>query len=154
VRKGQSVLLRQSVQAGFALVPKWRMAQVMPDGNGLNQVFIQVKRACNGRRHRGHVQAVFESRTQVVVFRRDEDLRLMAQAPKGAGMDDAGVVSLKLRSERTRFNRVLPARQTIVRREGRAVPESLSLSFLQLLTNRCPHVHPLARQAVIVPISW
>ena len=83
--------LVQRVLAGMA---ERRVAEVVGQREGLDQVFVQVERAGHRARDLRDLQAVRQPRAVMVALVVDEDLRLMDQPAERGRMDDAVAVAL------------------------------------------------------------
>ena len=66
----------------------------MGQGNGLDQVFVQVQRTRDGAAELRHFQRVRHARAKQVAFVVQENLRLVDQAAKRGGVNDAVAVAL------------------------------------------------------------
>ena len=73
---------------------KWRVAQIMPEGDGFRQVFVQPERPRYCAADLGYFQDMGEPRPIVVTFRADKDLCFRAQAAKGFGVQDPITIAL------------------------------------------------------------
>ena len=82
------------VEGVFAGVAERRMAEVVRQGDGLGQVFVEAELAGDGAADLGHFQGVRQAGAVVVVGLGDEHLRLVHQPAKGGGVDDAVAVAL------------------------------------------------------------
>src|ERR1017187_10029055 len=74
---------------------KRRMADVVDQSQRLNQIDIQVECRGDGARDLCHFHGVGQASTEMVGVAAGEDLRLVFQPAKGAGMDYAIAVPLK-----------------------------------------------------------
>jgi hypothetical protein len=72
------------------------MAQVMREGDGLDQIFVQVQRPGNRTPQLRYLQRVRESRAKQVAFVVQKNLRFVNQPPKRRAVHDAVAVALKL----------------------------------------------------------
>ncbi len=71
------------------------MPDVMHQGQRLHQIDIQIERCSNGARDLRDFHGVRQASAEVVGVAAGEDLRLVLQPAKGAGMDDAVAVTLE-----------------------------------------------------------
>ena len=89
------------VQTFFAGVTERGVAQVVPESDGLGQVFVEAQ----GARHRPgdlrDLEGVRQPGAVVVTLRREEDLRLVLEPPEGLGVDDPVAVALVIGAQRT-----------------------------------------------------
>ncbi len=85
----------QKIERALARVSKRRMPDVVYQRQGLDEINIQVKRRRDGPRNLRHLHSVSQPRTKMVGVAAREDLRLVFQPAKGAGMDDAIAVPLE-----------------------------------------------------------
>ena len=84
----------------FAYVSEGGMSEIVSEGNGLGEVFVQVQGAGDGPGDLGDLEGVGEPGDVVVSERGDEDLRLVLEASKGLGVEYAVAVALKLGAHR------------------------------------------------------
>ena len=70
------------------------MAEVMCQGNGLGEVFIEAERTGDIARDGRHLNGVGEARAQVIAGTVEEHLSFVFQPAKGPGMGDAIAVAL------------------------------------------------------------
>jgi hypothetical protein len=80
-------------------VAERRVAQVVPQGDGLGQVLVQAERAGDASGDLRDLDRVGEPGAEVVPFVRNEDLRLVFQPPEGPGVDDPVAVADVLRAK-------------------------------------------------------
>ena len=78
---------------------KRRVADIVADGDGLDEVLVEAQSARNGPRNLRDFQAVRHARA-VVVARHDVDLCLVLEPPEGFGVQDAVAVALEARAQR------------------------------------------------------
>ncbi len=97
-----AVPLEPLVEHVLARVPKGGVADVVPQGERLDQVLVDPQRPGHGPRQRGDLQRVGEPRAVVVSQLAGEDLGLVAQPPVGRAVDDAVPVALVGRAVRVR----------------------------------------------------
>ncbi len=88
------VVGHELVHHGLARVAEGGVAQVVGQGDGLGQVFVEPEDACDGAGYLGHLQGVGQSGPVVVALVVDEDLGLVLQAAEGGAVDDAVAVAL------------------------------------------------------------
>src|SRR5699024_2676719 len=91
-------LLHAGVQFVLAGMPKRRMSQVMGQGNGLDQIFIDLQHTRHGTGDLGHLKTVCEAGAEQIAFVVDEHLSLVFQQPECLAMHDAVTIALKLRT--------------------------------------------------------
>ncbi|MNL26541.1 hypothetical protein D3C87_1480700 [compost metagenome] len=89
-----------TVQGPFAGMAKGRVAQIVTQGHGLGEVFIQAQRAGDGPGDLAHFQRVGEAIAKVPALVGQKDLCLVLQAPESGGMDDAVAVALEFGARR------------------------------------------------------
>ena len=80
---------------GAATMAEGRVADIVGQAERFCQVLVEAERPCKGSADLGHFQAMGQPNAKVIAVRRDEDLRLVAQAPERHRMDDAVPVPLK-----------------------------------------------------------
>ena len=97
------------VQCGFARVAKRRMPEVVAEGNGFGQVFVQAQGARNGTPNLRNFEGMGQAGAVVVALRGDEYLCLVGQAAKRLGMDDAVAVTLETGAVRAGGQGPLPS---------------------------------------------
>jgi hypothetical protein len=83
-------------------VPERRVAQVVGQGNGLGQIFIDPQPTGDGPADLRDLQGVRQAGSVVVVDLADEDLGLAHQPAEGGGVNDALPVPLEPGPERVR----------------------------------------------------
>ena len=101
--------LHRLVQRVLAGVAEGRVAEVVGQRDGLDQVFVQVERAGQRARDLRHLQAVRQPRAVMVALVIDEDLRLMDEPPERGRVHDAVAVALIDRARGARRLLVQPA---------------------------------------------
>jgi len=79
------------------------MSQVVPEGNGFGEVFIQVQSPGNSTGNLGDFQGVCQAGDVMVAQGCDEDLSFVFQPAEGFGVDDTIAVTLESRSYRRWF---------------------------------------------------
>jgi hypothetical protein len=77
------------------------MPQVVPQGDCLGQVFVEVQGPSYSASYLGDLEGVGEACHIVVTLRDNKNLRLMLEAAEGLRMDDAVTVALKGSAYRT-----------------------------------------------------
>jgi hypothetical protein len=83
------------VQRNFARVSKGRMPDVVYQRESLDQIGIQIEARCDGARDLRNLDGVRQSRAKVVGDTMSENLRLILEAAKGAGVNDAVAIALE-----------------------------------------------------------
>ncbi len=92
----------------LAGVAERRVSEVVAERDRLGQVLVQLQRARHRARDPDHLERVGQPRAVVVALRRDEDLRLVLEAPERLGVDDAVAVALERRAQRALLLRPRP----------------------------------------------
>ena len=87
----------QSSKRVLAGMAERRVAQVVRQGNGLDQVLVEPQRTRNGAAQLRHLQRVRHARAKQVTLVVQEDLRLVDQPPERRGMNDAVAIALVIR---------------------------------------------------------
>ena len=72
------------------------MPEIVPERDRLGQIFVEREAARNGARDLRNVDGVREPRAEMVAFGRKKDLRLVFQAQKGLGINEAVAVALEV----------------------------------------------------------
>lgn len=90
------MLAHAFVERVLAGVAKRRVAEVVRERDGFDEVFVDAQIARHGPRNLRDFQAVREPCTKQVALVIDEHLRLVFEAPKRGGVNDAVPVALKL----------------------------------------------------------
>jgi len=79
------------------------MPQVMPQGNCLRQVLVEVEGSGYGAGYLGNLQRMGKARYIVVTQRGNENLRFVFEAAKRLAVNNAVAVTLKGSAHRTRL---------------------------------------------------
>src|SRR5918996_3336812 len=79
----------------LARVPEGRVTEVMAEPDRLGQVLVQPERARHASRDPARLERVREPGAVVIALGRDEDLRLVLQAPERLRVDDPVAVTLE-----------------------------------------------------------
>jgi hypothetical protein len=74
---------------------KRRVAEIMGQGQGFGEIFIETQRACSGPPNLGNFDGMGKPGPVVIALVINENLGLVLQAPKGGGMNDAVPVTLE-----------------------------------------------------------
>ena len=83
------------IQGIFAAVPERRMTKVMGQAQSFGQILVEAQCPSDRSPDLRNFDAVREPNAVMVAVGRHEDLRLVAQASKGDGVDDPIPVSLE-----------------------------------------------------------
>ena len=92
-------LAQAVVEHVLADVAERRVAEVVAQPDGLGEVLVEPQRARDRARDLGDLERVGQPRAVVVALGRDEDLRLVLQAPEGLGVHDPVAVALQRRAQ-------------------------------------------------------
>src|SRR5208282_1234869 len=92
----RAVLAHGDVQRLFASVSEWRMADVMHQGERLDQINVQTQLSGDGSRDLRDLDGVGQAIAKVVRVAAGEDLSLSLEAAESSGMDYAIAVTLKV----------------------------------------------------------
>ena len=92
----KAVLAHGGVERLFAGVPKGRVADVVDQGQGFDQIDIQVELGGDGAGDLRHFDGVGQAVAEVIGVAAGENLGLVFQPAKGAGVDDAVAVALEV----------------------------------------------------------
>ena len=85
----------QIVEDALAGVTKRRVAEIVTERDRLGQLLVQTEDLRDRPRDLRDLQRVREPRAVVVALRRQKDLRLVRQASKRLGVDDAVAIALE-----------------------------------------------------------
>ena len=99
----------QRIQHLLAGVAERRMSEVVAQRDGLRQLFVQPQDLGNGPRNLRDLERVGQPRPVVIAGRREEDLRLVLQAPERLAVNDPVAIVLKGRSDVVFRLRVQPS---------------------------------------------
>jgi len=123
-----AVLALDLVERLLARVPERRVAHVVPEPHGLDEILVQAQRSGDPARDPGRLQGVREARPEVVAAGVDEDLRLVPEPAERLRVDDPVAVALERRPQAALLLRVYAA-AALVRAHGeRREPPLLVLS--------------------------
>ena len=103
---------------------EWRVAEVVRQRNGLDQVFVELQVARDRPRDLRDLQAMRQARAKQVAFVVDEDLRLVFEPAKRGRVNDAVAVALELAARRPAAFRGARARAYCAGRRRRARGQS------------------------------
>src|ERR1700683_4254585 len=92
----QTVGAHGGIQRLFARVAEWRMAEIMHERERFGEIHVECKRSRDGARDLRYFDGVSEPVAKVVRITARENLRLIFESAKGAGMDDAVTIALKV----------------------------------------------------------
>jgi len=93
----------RSFEGIFTRMAKGRMADIMGKAQRLGQILIEPQRTRNGAADLRDFKAVGQADTVMIAIRRDEHLRLVAEAAKGNRMDNPVAVALENVARAARF---------------------------------------------------
>src|SRR6188508_1367321 len=88
-------LANRGIEHLLARVAEGRMAEVVAERDRLGEVLVQPERARHSARDAARLERVREPGAVVVALRRDEDLRLVLQAPERLRVHDPVAVALE-----------------------------------------------------------
>ena len=119
-----------------------RVAEVVPEGDRLGQLLVQPQHLRDAARDLRHLERVGQARPVVIAGRREEDLRLVLQAPERLAVNDAVAVALERRPDRILGLGAEPSLR--VGALGGLRRQDLALALLELLADRAhgSHAHP------------
>jgi hypothetical protein len=92
-----AVAFHQAVQRLLSFMPEGRVAEVMGEGDGFSQVFVQTESAGDVPGNGGHFHGMSEAGAQVIASPIEEDLGFVFQPSKGPRMNDAVTIPLIMR---------------------------------------------------------
>ena len=126
-------------QAFFAGVAERRVPQVMAERDRLGQVLVEPQRARHRPGDLRDLERVRQPGAVVVALRREEDLRLVLEAPERLGVEDPVAVALEIRAQRAGLlgQGAAPARG---RRAARGCSTAFSISSVCSLMLTSPLV--------------
>ena len=100
-----------------------RVSQIVPQGNGLCQIFIQPKCPGNGACHLCHFQRVGQASAVMIPFRSQKDLGLKLQPSESLAVNNAIPIPLKIRPQGAGSHRLFPSPAIdVFHRQGRQAP--------------------------------
>src|SRR4051794_14847301 len=109
---------------------EWGVPEIVPEPDGLDQIFVQPKRAPDRAGDLSDLECVGEPRPIVIPRRCDEDLRFVHQPSERLRMDDPVPVALKLGANCGGRLRSLPRRLVAEGCRGR---QPLPFTLFELL---------------------
>src|SRR5271165_1502024 len=90
-----AMALHGNIESPFSRMSKRGMTDVMHQRQRLSQIDVELERGGDRARDLRHLHGVGQPGTKVVGVAAGEDLRLVLEPAKGAGVDDAVAVALK-----------------------------------------------------------
>src|SRR5690606_10055326 len=100
---------RQPVQDALARMAERRVAEIVTERDCLGELLVEPQHLGDAARNLRHLEGVREARPVVVARRREEDLRLVLQAPERLRVNDPVAVALEDRPDRIFGLRAQPA---------------------------------------------
>lgn len=91
-----TMLLHTIIQGILTGMSERCMAQIVRQGDGFDQIFIEPQISCYRTSDLRHFQAVRKARAEQVSFMIDEYLGFILQSPESRRMNDAIAIALKL----------------------------------------------------------
>ncbi len=128
VVEAAAVALEALVQGALAGVAEGRVADVVDEGEGLGEVFVEAERAGDGAGDLGDLDGVGEAAAEVVGGAAGEDLGLAGEAAEGARLHDAFAVALKGGAEVAERRGVHTGQKRIVRVGDRVIAHQMRVS--------------------------
>ena len=119
------------VQHAFAGVPEWRVPQIVAERDRLGELLVEPEHLGDAAGDLRHLERVRQARPIVIAGRREEDLRLVLQAPERLAVDDPVAVALEGRPDR--ILRLGPHAPAAVGALGRLRRKDLAFALLELL---------------------
>ena len=110
--------LHDLVQAFLARMAERRVADVMDQSQGLDQIHVQSHQPGDRARDLGDLNRMGQPVAEMIGEARREDLRLVFQPPKGPGMENAVAIPLVIVAIAVQGFRE-PASPTLFRSEGK-----------------------------------
>jgi hypothetical protein len=89
------MLLDRLVERAFSSVAKGGMANVVPERDRLDQVFVEPQSPADRARDLGHFEGVGQAGPVMIALRVDEHLGLVLEPPERLGVEDPVAVALK-----------------------------------------------------------
>ncbi len=87
-----------AMQRPLAGMAEWRVAKIMAEGDRFGQILVEPQGAGHGARHLADFERMGQPVAEMIALVMQEDLRLVLQAAKGRGMDDAITIALEFRA--------------------------------------------------------
>ena len=128
-------------ECALPLMAEGRVAEVVPQGDGLSQVLVEAKRTGDGARNLSDLEGVGEARPIVVAFGGEKDLRLVGEAPEALAVENPVPVALVARPQQVLLLGDEPSPRFRGSRGARR--EELLLATHLVLTRQNPHGHHL-----------
>jgi hypothetical protein len=123
----------RSIQCIFSRMTEGGMPEIMPQGYGLREVFVQTQGLGHGARDLRYFQRVGQAGAIVIAERYEEYLRLVFEPPERLGVDDA--IAIALESGTDIALGFSPGATAGVGRPGGERRQGLVFSFLGLSPN-------------------
>jgi hypothetical protein len=96
VVEGEAMLAHGGVEGLFTGVAEGRMADIVNQAEGFDQIGVEVEGSGNSARDLGDFEAVGEAIAEVIRIAAGENLRLGLETAEGAGVNDPVAVALKV----------------------------------------------------------
>jgi hypothetical protein len=90
-----AILTHAIVQSVLPRMAKWRMAQIMGEGNRFDQILVQLQVTGNGAPDLRYFEAMRQARAKQVAFVIDENLGFIFEPTESCRMDDPVAVALE-----------------------------------------------------------
>jgi len=94
----QAMLPAELIEDAFTDMAKGRMADVMAQGNGLDQILVEAQAAANGPADPGDQLDMENPVRDMIIVNQGKDLGLVNIAAVGPGMEDTVTIPGKLRT--------------------------------------------------------
>ena len=126
-----AVIFHEAIEDGFAAMAESGMAEVVGEGDGFGEVFVEIEGAGDVAGDASDFDGVGEAGAEMIAGAIEENLGLIFEAAEGAGMNDAIAVALVMGAP---FGRVfLVAAAAGVGAELRVGREVATFAFFKFL---------------------
>ena len=95
VVEAQAVALQAAVESALARMPKRRMADIVDQGKGFGQIFVEAERCCDIASDLDDLDRMGEAAAKVVRSAAGKDLRLARKPAEGARLHDPLTIALE-----------------------------------------------------------
>src|SRR5712671_442203 len=135
----QAVGTHGGIERLFARMAEGRMAEVVYEGEGFSQVYVEAEGSGNGARYLRDFDGVGEAVAEVVGVAASENLSLIFETAEGASVDNAVAVALEIVAiGMRRFREAASAGMFHLHRVGGQHGRSLTESWREFAAAKAP----------------